>query len=170
MSSASFQTLSGRIDHAHHAGSAKKALYDAVEFDNAIGRAAEMTNELDTLTVVTADHSHVFSFGGYSPRGNPVLGKLQLMPLLFWISQKRSPSSKNCSVWVEKVKALWCAGVSSSKAEDGKRFTTALYGNGPGYRNGTRPDVNETVSSKWPSRAWEEHHAVWWLPLVAILI
>lgn len=46
-----------------------------MEFDQAIGRAAELTSELDTLTVVSADHSHVFAFGGDSPRGNPVLGK-----------------------------------------------------------------------------------------------
>ena len=51
------------------------ALYEAVEFDRAIGRAAELTSELDTLSVVTADHSHVFAFGGYSARGNSVLGK-----------------------------------------------------------------------------------------------
>ncbi|KAJ7993451.1 hypothetical protein DPEC_G00272570 [Dallia pectoralis] len=45
-----------------------------MEFDNAIERAAELTNELDTLSVVTADHSHVFSFGGHAARGNPVTG------------------------------------------------------------------------------------------------
>ncbi|XP_074524436.1 intestinal-type alkaline phosphatase [Halichoeres trimaculatus] len=103
----------GRIDHAHHATQAKKALHEAVEFDRSIGRAAELTSELDTLYVVTADHSHVFAFGGYSARGNPVLG------------------------------------VSRSVAEDKKRFTMAVYGNGPGYQivNGTRPDVNETISS-----------------------
>ncbi len=71
-----FWTLRGRIDHGHHAGETKRALHDAVELDRAIGRAAELTSELDTLTVVTADHSHVFAFGGYSPRGNPVLGKI----------------------------------------------------------------------------------------------
>lgn len=76
MSSIFFQTSSGRIDHAHHDGNAKRAIHDAVEFDNAIGKAAELTNELDTLTVITADHSHVFTFGGYSPRGNPVFGKM----------------------------------------------------------------------------------------------
>ncbi|KAL1023320.1 hypothetical protein UPYG_G00039190 [Umbra pygmaea] len=53
---------------------ASYALQEAVEFDNSIERGAELTNELDTLTVVTADHSHVFSFGGHSIRGNPVSG------------------------------------------------------------------------------------------------
>ncbi|XP_028443736.1 intestinal-type alkaline phosphatase [Perca flavescens] len=101
----------GRIDHGHHAGNAKRALYEAVEFDRAVGRAAELTSELDTLSVVTADHSHVFAFGGSSARGNSVLG------------------------------------VSRSLADDKKHFTTAVYGNGPGYRNGTRPDMNETISS-----------------------
>ncbi|XP_041863336.1 intestinal-type alkaline phosphatase [Melanotaenia boesemani] len=101
----------GRIDHGHHAGIAKNALHEAVEFDRAIGRAAELTSELDTLTVVTADHSHVFAFGGHSARGNSVLG------------------------------------VSRNLADDKKHFTTAVYGNGPGYRSGTRPDMNESVSS-----------------------
>ncbi|KAM4740048.1 uncharacterized protein FYW61_004305 [Anableps anableps] len=103
----------GRIDHGHHATWAKKALHEAVEFDRAIGRAAELTNELDTLTVVTADHSHVFAFGGHSARGNSVFG------------------------------------VSRGLAKDKKHFTTAVYGNGPGYQivNGTRPDMNESISS-----------------------
>ncbi|XP_033820815.1 alkaline phosphatase-like [Periophthalmus magnuspinnatus] len=103
----------GRIDHAHHAGRAQRSLHEAVEFDNAIGRAAELTNEFDTLSVVTADHSHVFAFGGHSVRGNPVTG------------------------------------LSRSIAKDNKRFTTAVYGNGPGYQigaDGVRPDVNETVT------------------------
>lgn len=69
-----FHSVSGRIDHGHHASEAKLALYEAVEFDHAITKAAELTSKLDTMTVVTADHSHVFSFGGNSPRGNPVMG------------------------------------------------------------------------------------------------
>ncbi|KAM4629847.1 intestinal-type alkaline phosphatase-like [Polymixia lowei] len=64
----------GRIDHGHHGGRAKRALLEAVQFDRAIEHAASMTQELDTLSVVTADHSHVFAFGGHAPRGNPVLG------------------------------------------------------------------------------------------------
>ncbi|KAM9761912.1 alkaline phosphatase, intestinal, tandem duplicate 1 isoform 1-T1 [Menidia menidia] len=64
----------GRIDHGHHDGIAKLALTETVMFDRAIQRAAELTRETDTLTVVTADHSHVFTFGGNTPRGNPIFG------------------------------------------------------------------------------------------------
>ncbi|XP_041378129.1 LOW QUALITY PROTEIN: alkaline phosphatase, tissue-nonspecific isozyme-like [Gigantopelta aegis] len=64
----------GRIDHAHHKNSAIRALEDFVAFDNAISVAVEMTNEKDTLIVVTADHGHTFSIGGSQPRGNNILG------------------------------------------------------------------------------------------------
>ncbi|XP_061636512.1 intestinal-type alkaline phosphatase-like isoform X3 [Phyllopteryx taeniolatus] len=53
---------------------AKLALTEAVMFDRAIERASQLTRESDTLTVVTADHSHVFTFGGNTPRGNPIFG------------------------------------------------------------------------------------------------
>ncbi|XP_053724813.1 alkaline phosphatase, tissue-nonspecific isozyme isoform X2 [Synchiropus splendidus] len=75
----------GRIDHGHHEGKAKMALYEAVEMDRAIGRAGLMTSIHDTLTVVTADHSHMFNFGGYTPRGNPIFG---LAPMISDVDQK----------------------------------------------------------------------------------
>ncbi|NXC87353.1 PPBT protein, partial [Cercotrichas coryphoeus] len=55
-------------------GKAKQALHEAVELDRAIGLATRLTSTQDTLSVVTADHSHVFTFGGYTPRGNPIFG------------------------------------------------------------------------------------------------
>ncbi|XP_005142354.3 intestinal-type alkaline phosphatase isoform X1 [Melopsittacus undulatus] len=64
----------GRIDHGHHEGAAQKALTDGIAFDRAIDRAGALTDEADTLTVVTADHSHVFSFGGYPLRGASIFG------------------------------------------------------------------------------------------------
>uniref|UniRef100_A0A8C8A3D8 Alkaline phosphatase n=1 Tax=Oryzias sinensis TaxID=183150 RepID=A0A8C8A3D8_9TELE len=64
----------GRIDHGHHDNTAKLALRETVMFDAAIERAGQLTRESDTLTVVTADHSHVFTFGGSTPRGNPIFG------------------------------------------------------------------------------------------------
>uniref|UniRef100_A0A8C6V038 Alkaline phosphatase n=1 Tax=Neogobius melanostomus TaxID=47308 RepID=A0A8C6V038_9GOBI len=75
----------GRIDHGHHEGKAKQALHEAVEMDRAIGRADLLTSAHDTLTVVTADHSHVFSFGGYTSRGNTIFG---LAPMVSDIDQK----------------------------------------------------------------------------------
>lgn len=43
------------------------------------------------------------------------------------------------------------AGLAPFKADDGKSFTSILYGNGPGYklRNGARADVTEEESSKF---------------------
>jgi alkaline phosphatase len=67
----------GRIDHAHHAGNAARALHDAIAFNQAIQAAADMTNREDTLIVVTADHSHSFTINGYPDRGNPILGLVQ---------------------------------------------------------------------------------------------
>ncbi|NXO69546.1 PPBN protein, partial [Phainopepla nitens] len=64
----------GRIDHGHHSGRAKQALMEAVMLDRAVARAGELTSPTDTLTVVTADHSHVFTFGGSTPRGNSIFG------------------------------------------------------------------------------------------------
>ncbi|MEC8052592.1 MAG: alkaline phosphatase [Myxococcota bacterium] len=67
---------SGRIDHGHHAGNAYNALHDTIAFAEAIQRAVELTDERETLIIVTADHSHVFTIAGYPKRGNPILGKI----------------------------------------------------------------------------------------------
>ena len=67
---------SGRIDHGHHAGSAYNALTDTLAFEAAVKAAYENTNPEDTLILVTADHSHVFTIAGYPKRGNPILGKV----------------------------------------------------------------------------------------------
>lgn len=64
----------GRIDHGHHAGMAQLALADTEAFDQAIATALAMTNREDTLILVTADHSHVFTMAGYAARGNSILG------------------------------------------------------------------------------------------------
>lgn len=65
----------GRIDHGHHAGNAYRALTDAIALSNAVKAALAGTDPRDTLIVVTADHSHVFTIAGYPGRGNPILGK-----------------------------------------------------------------------------------------------
>ena len=64
----------GRTDHGHHANIAYRALNETIMFDNAIAKASQLTSEADTLTLVTADHSHVFTFGGYPLRGTSIFG------------------------------------------------------------------------------------------------
>lgn len=64
----------GRIDHAHHDGNAFRALYDTVELSNAVRTALSKVNLNETLIIVTADHSHAFSFAGYPIRGNNIVG------------------------------------------------------------------------------------------------
>ena len=65
---------SGRIDHAHHMGQAGYALEDTVELARAIQYAIDNTDPAETLIMVTADHSHVFTISGYPRRGNDILG------------------------------------------------------------------------------------------------
>lgn len=64
----------GRIDHGHHASNAYRALTDTLELGRAVEAAVERVDLEETLVLVTADHGHVFSHGGYSTRGNPILG------------------------------------------------------------------------------------------------
>jgi len=64
----------GRIDHAHHAGNAKRALSDTIAYDDAIKAALDKVNLEDTLVIVTADHAHTLIMNGYAARGNDILG------------------------------------------------------------------------------------------------
>lgn len=107
----------GRIDHAHHAGNAKRALLDAVELAKAVKKAYEMTDPHDTLILVTADHSHVFTIAGYPHRGNDILGLAAEVPNV----DGDSPSP--------------------SMAGDGMPYTTLGYVNGPGAVSGVRADL-----------------------------
>lgn len=96
----------GRIDHGHHAGNAIRALEDTLAFDNAIATAMEMTDQEDTLIIVTADHSHVFTINGYPERGNPILGLV--------------------------ANNYGGTGTTAMLAADGMPYTTLAYANGPG--------------------------------------
>jgi len=100
---------SGRIDHGHHAGNAYRALTDAIEFSKAVKAAMEKTDSKDTLIIVTADHSHVFTIAGYPTRGNPILGKV--------VGNDSRGVSKD----------------TFSMAKDGMPYTTVSYTNGRGY-------------------------------------
>jgi alkaline phosphatase len=107
----------GRIDHAHHAGQAGYALEEAVEFARAVQWAVDHTDPADTLIMVTADHSHVFTIAGYPQRGNDILG-LVVPPA------GRGEDGGD--------------GATPALAGDGKPYTTLGYANGPGALKGER--------------------------------
>ncbi|PJE29426.1 Alkaline phosphatase precursor [Pseudooceanicola marinus] len=65
---------SGRVDHANHATNAKRAMIDGKMFADAIALADEMTDDADTLIIVTADHEHAIAMNGYCGRGTPIDG------------------------------------------------------------------------------------------------
>lgn len=64
----------GKIDHGHHLSNAYRALDEAAELSAAVAEVLKLVDLKDTLVLVTADHSHVFTMAGYPPRGNDILG------------------------------------------------------------------------------------------------
>lgn len=105
---------SGRIDHGHHAGNAYNALSDTIEFAKAVQAAVDATDPEETLILVTADHSHVFTIAGYPKRGNPILGKV-----------------------------VGVGSTEPTLALDNKPYTTVGYANGRGFNDlGTETDAD----------------------------
>ena len=54
-----------------------------MEFSRAVERAVELTDPEETLIIVTADHSHVFTVAGYVDYDAPILGKHSHMCVAF---------------------------------------------------------------------------------------
>ena len=113
----------GRIDHAHHAGNASGALTDTIALSDAVKAAYDETDPDETLILVTADHSHVFTIAGYPKRGNPILGKV-----------------------------VTVGASTPSLADDGLPYTTLGYTNGLGfadYGSATDSDIryNDPVAA-----------------------
>jgi len=111
----------GRVDHAHHGTNAFRALTDMQALNEAVQVAKDKSGD-DTLILVTADHSHVFTMAGYPVRGNPILGLV------------RNPDPVNGGT-VEGY----------AKAEDGKPYTTLGYHNGPNVREADSPALTDNV-------------------------
>lgn len=136
----------GRIDHAHHAGNAARALKDAQALSAAVAAARAMTSDKDTLIIVTADHGHTLTFAGYPRKGSDILG-----------------------LATSTLEAGAAEG-GYARAGDGKTYTTLGYANGPGTvfagqsKAGERheptenevEDINYRQQSAVPSE-WETH-------------
>jgi alkaline phosphatase len=109
----------GRIDHAHHAGNAANALGDTIELARAVAATLERVDPAETLVIVTADHSHTMTMGGYPRRGNPILGKV-----------------------------VFPGQDAPALAVDGLPYTTLGYRNGRGFRDlGDETDADATYAT-----------------------
>mgnify|MGYP001828618543 CR=1 FL=1 len=104
----------GRIDHGHHDGYPGYALLETQAFAEAVSIALDKVDLSETLILVTADHSHVFTIGGYPTRGNPILG----------LVVENDPSGEP-----EEGPDI---------AADGQPYTSVGYLNGPGAVSGPR--------------------------------
>jgi len=125
----------GRIDHAHHANNAWRALTDTIAFAQAVQTALDRVDLADTLIVVTADHGHALTFGGYGQRGNPIAG----------IAMRPGTGDEPPSPLTDK---------------DGRKVTVLGYASGPGYRGGERPDY-DVVDPTEPSFLQESTVYLW---------
>ncbi len=68
------QIEAGRVDHANHDGNAARMVSDGKAFADAVAMADALTDDQDTLIIVTADHEHAVAFNGYCGRGSNILG------------------------------------------------------------------------------------------------
>jgi len=114
---------SGRIDHGHHDGKPGYALTETQAFANTVEAVLEEVDLSETLVLVTADHSHVFTMGGYPTRGNPILGLV--------VNNDGSGEPKD----------------EPDIAADGQPYTTLGYYNGPGAISHPRPRPEVGISA-----------------------
>lgn len=127
----------GRIDHAHHAGNAYRALTDTQALDEAIGAAARMVDLRETLIIVSADHSHVFNIAGYPMR------PLQELP--YRVNGYAPGYEQSQAAGHGILDVVWDLNQSTGFVEEstdrnGVPYTALGYHNGPGYRGTARVD------------------------------
>ena len=108
----------GKIDHAHHGGNAYRALTETQEYAQAVQTALSMTNNEDTLIIVTADHGHTLSIQGYPVKGSNILGLATTVNEAGEIVPQNAPG-------------------------DNKPYTTLSYANGPGSLFNPGVDLTE---------------------------
>jgi alkaline phosphatase len=127
----------GRIDHAHHAGNAYRALVDTQELDEAVGAAAQIVDLRETLIIVTADHSHVFNIAGYPLR--------PLQELSYAVKSYNAGYEHAAAAGHGILDLVWdldqsTGHVAETPDRNGTPYTILGYHNGPGYRGAPRLD------------------------------
>ncbi|MCW3479985.1 alkaline phosphatase [Neisseriaceae bacterium JH1-16] len=133
----------GRIDHALHDTTAKKALQDTVAFDAAIKAAIDEVKKTDptlknTLFVVTADHDHTLVLNGYAAR-----------------TGKTAPGNPGVTGLVKNY-----GDGSVAKDADGKPYTIIGFGNGENRVPGDRKSVADLDDATVSGNTYHQEAAV----------
>ena len=133
----------GRIDHALHETTAKKALQDTIAFDNAIKAAIEKAKLSDptlanTLIVVTADHDHTLVLNGYA---------------------KRTGKTTAATPGVLGLVLNYVTGVSS-KDQDGMPYTIIGFGNGENRTQGARSSMPALTDATISANTYHQEAAI----------
>ena len=100
-----------------------RALSDTIELSHAVSIALKKVDLSETLIIVTADHSHVLTIGGYATRGNPILRKS--------VGNDRSGEPRN-----------------TPSLADNRPYTTLGYANGRGFYFQTRIQLVPLMTMK----------------------
>jgi len=102
----------GRIDHAQHENRAPEMLGEMRAFDEAVASARRLTDEKDTLILVTADHSQPLVIAGYALVDDSILGQARG----HGIGRKDADGDGKPDLL---------------RASNGEPFSTLLFANGP---------------------------------------
>ena len=129
---------SALVDKAHHEGWARRSLEEVLQLEAAVEVALNMTSSEETLTVVTADHSHSFTLSGYANRGTDILGFDPLEPSYLSLMYGTGPGGARPEGWSPPGEPRLAAGdfrypaaaYRDSAAHQGEEV--ALYATGPG--------------------------------------
>ena len=100
---------------------AQQALNEVVEMDKALNQTLKMVDLKETLIIVTADHGHTMSIGGYQARGSDIVGLV-----------KESDGS-------------------NTLADDDKPYMILSYANGKGFNDHLNVNENNTVDRLDPT-------------------
>jgi len=120
----------GRVDHAHHEGTAVRALSETMELDRTVEYIMNTVDKENTLVIVTADHSHTMKMGGYPGRKADIGGVVKgdngwvmkgldghAVPILQYTN---GPGFKHLKIKKDRVKDNWEGIERSNSLQEGE--------------------------------------------------
>ena len=79
-----------------------RALYEFVEFEKTINETMQVIDPEETLVIISADHSHQFTMGGYGIRASNIfgLGSHEAYPVLWQPPEEEDTSTDRENVFI----------------------------------------------------------------------